>query len=549
MTQLPRQFDYIVAGAGSAGSIVASRLSENPDNQVLLLEAGPEDRSLWSRIPLGFGLILFNDKYIWQDYATSSEAGLNGRAFQLPAGKLVGGSGAINGLIHVRGTKSDYRAWVQAGAEGWDWDDVLPYHKKYERSYRGENDLHGTTGPITIEKARWKTPLADAYIDTASEVLGTGKNVDFNSGSPEGSGYWDVATRNGVRSSTSQAILKEARKRPNLTVLTGAFVTKVNFQGKRAVGVTYRKDGQELSATAAKETILSTGALRTPQLLQLSGIGSADLLAKHGIDVVHELKGVGEHLMDHIQVGRKFTTSSKYTFNAMVGSKLSQAWNGIKYLAGERTGPLTIGASLAGSYLKTDPGLEEPDLQLHFLPFLPGDKGWDLADRSGFRLAMYEGRPKSRGHVRITSPDPLDPADITFNHLSSEEDQQVLMKGMRIAKDIAAAMPTAFDIEEVEPGPLGDSDEDLLAYMRESANTGFHYAGTARIGSDDMAVVDPQLRVRGVDGLRVVDASVMPVQMTGNIHPTVLMLAERGSDLIQRDAARRPAIASLSTAG
>nr|WP_275693483.1 GMC family oxidoreductase N-terminal domain-containing protein [Nocardioides sp. TF02-7] len=482
---------------------------------------------------------MFNDKYIWQDYETSAEPGLKGRSFQLPAGKLVGGSGAINGLIHVRGTKDDYRAWVESGAEGWGWDDVLPFHKRYEDSYRGDTGLHGTGGPIAVENARWKTPLADAYIDTAARVLGTGKHVDFNSGSPEGSGYWDVATRDGVRSSTSQTILKEARKRPNLTVLTEAFVTRVVLEGRRAVGVAYRKDGQELTVTAARETILSTGALRTPQLLQLSGIGPAALLKAHGIEVVHDLPGIGEHLMDHIQVGRKYTTSSKDTFNAMVGSMLKQGFNGVKYLAGDRSGPLTIGASLAGSYVKTDPGLAEPDLQLHFLPFMPGDKGWDLADTSGFRLAMYEGRPKSRGHVRITSADPTAPADITFNHLSSEEDQQVLMKGMRIAKRIADAMPAGLDIREVEPGPLADTDEGLLDYMRESANTGFHYAGTARIGTDDLAVVDPQLRVRGVDGLRVVDASVMPVQMTGNIHPTVLMIAERGADLVQQDARRR----------
>lgn len=375
-------------------------------------------------------------------------------------------------------------------------------------------------------------PLADAYIDTAARVLGTGKHVDFNSGSPEGSGYWDLTTQNGVRSSTSQTFLKEARKRSNLTVLTRAFVTKVNFEGKRAIGVTYRKDRQELKVTAAKETILSPGALRTPQMLQLSGIGPADLLKRYGIEVVHELKGVGEHLMDHVQVGRKFSTNSKYTFNKMAGNIFTQGLNGLRYLAGDRSGPMTIGASLAGSYLKTDPSLDEPDLQLHFLPFMPGDKGWDLADSSGFRLGMYQGRPKSRGHVRITSPDPLAPAEYTFNHLSEEEDRQVLMRGMRIAKEIAQAMPAEYRVEEIAPGPAGDSDQGLLDYMRDSASTGFHYAGTARIGTDDMAVVDPQLRVRGVEGLRVVDASVMPVEMTGNIQPAVLMIGERGADFI-----------------
>ncbi|QCU79598.1 choline dehydrogenase (plasmid) [Citricoccus sp. SGAir0253] len=533
MTHLPRQFDFIVVGAGSAGSVVASRLSEDPRNQVLLLEAGPEDKSLWSRIPLGFAKIIFNHRYTSWDYQTEPEKHLKGRRYALPYGRMVGGSSAINGLVHVRGTKSDYRAWVDAGADGWAWEDVLPFHRRYEADHRGESAVHGGNGPIGIERARWKNPLADAYIDAASRVLGTGKHVDFNSGEPEGSGYWDLATRRGVRTSTSQTFLKDARKRKNLTVVTEANVTKVTFEGKRATGVVYRKDGQEFKVTASREIVLSAGALRTPHLLQLSGIGPAALLKQHGIEVVHELKGVGEGLMDHVQVGRKFVTNSKDTFNKVMRSPVQQGLNGIRYFAGDRTGPLTIGASLAGSYLKTDASAEDPDLQLHFLPFMPGDKGWDLADFSGFRLGMYQGRPKSRGHVRLTSPNPEDSPEYVFNHLAEEEDRRVLLAGMRIAQKIAAAMPAEFGVKEIAPGPEGDSDAGLMDYIQDNGDTAFHYAGSARMGQDELSVVDPELRVHGVQGLRVVDASVMPGQMTANIHAAVLMIGERGAEFIK----------------
>ncbi|MEW1947874.1 GMC family oxidoreductase N-terminal domain-containing protein [Pseudarthrobacter sp902506025] len=534
MSHLPRQFDYIVVGAGSAGSVVASRLSENPVNQVLLIEAGPEDKSLWSRIPLGFAKIIFNHKYTSWDYQTEPERQLKERRYALPYGRLVGGSSAINGLVHVRGTKSDYQAWVDAGAQGWGWDDVLPFHKRYEADHRGDTAVHGGHGPIGIERARWANPLADAYIDAASKVLGTGKHVDFNSGEPEGSGYWDLATRNGVRSSTSQTILKEARRRDNLTVLTEATVTKINFDGKRAVGVTYRKGREQLSVTAAREIVLSAGALRTPQLLQLSGIGPAALLKGFGIQVVHELKGVGENLMDHVQVGRKYVTTSKHTFNRLMRTPIQQALNGSRYFLGNRTGPLTIGASLAGSYLSTNGSTGDPDLQLHFLPFMPGDKGWDLADFSGFRLGMYQGRPKSRGYARITSADPDASPAFVFNHLAEEEDRRALMAGMRIAQKIAAAMPQELGVQEIAPGPQGDSDEGLLDYIRDNADTAFHYAGSTRMGTDAMSVVDPQLRVHGVDGLRVVDASVMPGELTANIHAAVLMIGERGAEFISQ---------------
>ncbi|AGN17747.1 choline dehydrogenase, a flavoprotein [Corynebacterium glutamicum MT] len=535
MNHLPRQFDYIVVGAGSAGAIVAARLSEDSRNQVLLIEAGPEDKSLWSRIPLGFGKIIFNKKYTSWDHQTEPEDAINGRQYALPYGRLVGGSSAINGLVHVRGIKRDYQEWVDAGAEGWSWEDNLPFHRKYESDHRGETPLHGAHGPIGIERARWQNPLAEAFIDTASEYLGTPKHIDFNSGEAEGSGYWDLATHNGIRSSTSQTFLKEACKRSNLRVITDSVVLKINFEGKKAVGVTYKHKDQELTVTAAREVVLSSGALLTPKLLQLSGVGPAELLKKYGIEVVHDLPGVGENLMDHFQVGRKYTTTSKYTFNSLMRNPLQQGYRGVRYLLGDRNGPLTIGASMAGSYVKTSEHSEDVDLQLHFLPFMPGDQGWDLANFSGFRLGMYQGRPQSRGHARITSADPFAKPSYTFNHLSVEEDRQVLMSGMRLAGKIAAAMPAEFNVKEIDPGPDADKNDDvLLDYIKKNGDTAFHYAGTARMGSDPLSVVDTQLRVHGVEGLRVVDASVMPGELTANINAAVLMIGERGADFIKR---------------
>lgn len=528
------EFDYIVVGAGSAGCVLANRLSADGRHSVLLLEAGPKDSNVWIHVPLGYGR-LFKEKTVNWMYQTEPEPGLDGRTVFQPRGKVLGGSSSINGLLYVRGQHEDYDRWRQRGNNGWGYDDVLPYFKKAENQARGADDFHGVGGPLPVSELSHADPLSAAFIEAAAET-GIPKNADFNGATQEGAGYFQTTTRHGRRASTAVAYLRPAKSRANLHIETAALAQRILFEGRRAVAVEYRRDGTLRTARARKEILVCSGAYNSPQLLQLSGVGPAELLRRHGIDVVLDAAGVGNDLQDHLQVRVVMRCTQRITLNDVVNSPARKVLAGLRYAA-FRTGPLSIAAGTSGAFFKTNPRLSTPDVQIHFLPFSTDKMGEKLHSFSGFTASVCQLRPESRGSLRIRSADPAAPPEIRINYLATEVDRTTNVEGLKILRKILRAPALKpYVVDEVDPGAKVSTDEELLNYCRQRGSTIYHPTSTCRMGSDPLAVVDQRLRVRGLEGLRVVDGSIMPDLVSGNTNAAIIMIAEKASDMILQDA-------------
>jgi choline dehydrogenase len=530
----PSEFDYVIVGAGSAGCVLANRLSADGKHSVLLLEAGPKDSNLWIHVPLGYGK-LFKEKTVNWMYQTEPEPGLNGRQIFQPRGKVLGGSSSINGLLYVRGQHEDYDRWRQHGNSGWGYDDVLPYFKKAENQQRGADDFHGAGGPLPVSDMLHADPLSAAFIAAAAET-GIPTNPDFNGASQEGAGWFQTTTRNGRRASTAVAYLRPAKARTNLHVETSALAQRILFDGRRAAGVEYRQGGSLRTARARKEILVSSGAYNSPQLLQLSGVGPAELLKRHGIDVVLDAPGVGNDLQDHMQVRLVMRCAQPITLNDILNHPVRRIMAGARY-AVFRKGPLTIAAGTSGAFFKTNPRLASPDVQIHFLPFSTDKMGEKLHPYSAFSASVCQVRPESRGSLRIRSADPMAPPEIRINYLATETDRTANIEGIKILRKILAAPALKpYVVEEAEPGPKVSTDGELLSFCRQRGSTVYHPTSTCRMGNDPLAVVDQRLRLRGIEGLRVVDASVMPDLVSGNTNAPVIMIAEKAADMILEDA-------------
>ena len=528
------EFDYVVVGAGSAGCVLANRLSADGRYSVLLLEAGPKDNNLWIHVPLGYGR-LFKEKTVNWMYQTEPEPGLDGRTIFQPRGKVLGGSSSINGLLYVRGQHEDYDRWRQHGNSGWGFDDVLPYFKKAENQERGADDFHGAGGPLPVSDLVHADPLSAAFIAAAAET-GIPVNPDFNGASQEGAGFFQTTTRRGRRASTAVAYLRPARGRRNLQVETSALAQRILFDGHRADTIEFRQAGVLRTARARKEILVSGGAYNSPQLLQLSGVGPAELLRQHGIDVVLDAPGVGHDLQDHMQVRVVMRCTQSITLNDIVNSPVRRILAGARYAA-FRKGPLTIAAGTSGAFFKTSPRLATPDIQIHFLPFSTDKMGERLHSFSGFSASVCQLRPESRGSLRIRSADPTAAPEIRINYLSTEVDRTANVEGLKVLRRILQAPALRpYVMEEVDPGAKVSTDEELLNYCRARGSTIYHPTSTCRMGSDPLAVVDQSLRVRGLEGLRVVDGSIMPDLVSGNTNAAIIMIAEKASDMILQDS-------------
>jgi choline dehydrogenase len=532
-------WDYVIVGAGSAGCVLANRLSADPRCSVLLLEAGPRDSYPWIHVPIGYAKTMFHPAYNWM-FKTEPDPGMNGREIYWPAGRTLGGSSAINGLIYIRGHRDDYDHWAALGNPGWGYADVLPYFRKLEHNVLGASEFHGADGPLRVSEIRARHELVEALIGAANE-LGFPRNDDFNGATQEGAGYYQLTTHKGFRCSTAVAYLRPARRRSNLRVETQAQATRIVFDGRRARGVAYRHRGRELTATARREVIVAAGAIQSPVLLQLSGLGDPSALQPLGVPVIHALPGVGENLQDHLQLRVIFRCTKPITTNDTLKSWWRTMAMGAHYVL-TRTGPMAIGINQGGLFARTDPALTRPDVQFHLATLSSDMAGSPVHTFSGFTLSVCQLNPESRGRIRPRSPDPLAAPSIHPNYLSTPHDRATAVAGVRLARRLAATRALSpYVAGEYRPGADAVSDEQLLEFARDRGATIFHPAGTCRMGppGDPLAVVDAELRVHGVDALRVVDCSVMPTLVSGNTNAPVIMIAEKAADLILRDASAR----------